>query len=86
MIEEIPYGKYIEKINNSSELSYSNISIESLPVSIEIIPHTAIIVNEVYAVEVRRQSRECPNYIKWLIVSSFCIPLVIIISSLRMNT
>jgi len=84
MIEEIPYGKYIEKINNSSDSSYSNIS--SLPVSIEIIPHTAIIMNEVYDIEVRRQSRECPNYIKWLIASSFCIPLVIILSSLRMNT
>lgn len=80
MIQEIPYGKYIEKINDLSD------SVESLPVSIEVIPHAAIIINEIYNVEVRRQSRECPNYMKWLIASSFSIPLVIILSSIRLNT
>lgn len=81
MIQEIPYGKYIEEKNDSNE------SAESLPVSIEVIPHNAIIVNEVYEVEVRQyRTRELPNYMKWLVVSSFSIPLVIIISSLRMST
>ena len=77
-MEEIPYGKYIEKINDSN--------LESLPISIEIIPHTAIIVNDVY-VERRhqRENRECPNYIKWLIASSFCIPVVIVLSSVRLS-
>jgi len=81
MIEEIPYGKYIEKINDSNNLE------ESLPVSIEVIPHTAIIVNEVY-IERRyqRENRECPNYIKWLIASSFCIPIVIVLSSIRLQS
>lgn len=76
MIQEIPYGKYIEEKNLSD-------SAETLPVSIEVIPHTAIIVHEVY-IQTRRR-RECPNYIKWLIVSSFSIPLVIILSSLRLT-
>jgi len=83
MMEEIPYGKYIEKINDSTCLNELE---KSLPVSIEVIPHTAIIINDVY-VERRyqRENRECPNYMKWLIVSSFCIPVVIILSSLRLS-
>lgn len=82
MIEEIPYGKYIEekKISETNDLD------ESLPVSIEIIPYTAIIVNEVHIQRrYQRENRECPNYVKWLIASSFCIPLVIILSSLRLT-
>ncbi len=79
MIQEIPYGKYIEEKNLSE-------SDESLPISIEIIPHTAIIVNEVYIQRrYQRENRECPNYVKWLIASSFSIPLVIILSSLRLT-
>ena len=84
MIEEIPYGKYVENINDSTRLNELE---KSLPVSIEVIPHTAIIVNEVY--EVRRQhrdeNRECPDYVKWLIASSFCIPVVIVLSSIRLS-
>ena len=97
MLQEIPYGQYIEKINqrnnindshnsnNSFDLIYSE---NSLPISIEIIPHKAIIIHEV-DVQTRSQpeyqNRECPNYIKWLLATSFCIPIVIVLSSVRLT-
>ena len=84
MLEEVPYGKYIENTNHSTRLNELE---KSLPVSIEVIPHTAIIVNEVYEVRrYQRENRECPNYIKWLIASSFCIPIVIVLSSIRLQS
>jgi hypothetical protein len=88
MLQEIPYGEYIENINETNNFKETNdsldsINTETLPVSIEVIPHKAIMIHEV-SVQGRHE-RECPNYIKWLIASSFCIPLVIVLSSVRLN-
>jgi hypothetical protein len=97
MLEEVPYGKYIENTNHSNINESNNlvdscdsvnlVDLETLPVSIEVVPHKAIIIHEVY-LQRRDQdeNRECPNYVKWLIASSFCIPLVIVLSSVRLQS
>jgi hypothetical protein len=96
MLQEIPYGQYVEtnktKEINESESNESNqlnnsfdSDLETLPVSIEVVPHKAIMIHEVYVQRTRDQNRECPNYIKWLLATSFCIPVVIVLSSVRLN-
>ena len=76
MIQEIPYGRYEKTDDSNSEL----------PLSIEVLPHKAIMIHEVYLQRRDRdENRECPDYIKWLIASSFCIPIVIILSSVRLQ-
>jgi len=98
MLEEVPYGEYIEKIkinkmketnqfDNTNELnnSFESVDLETLPISIEVVPHKAIMINEVYVQRPQDRNRECPNYIKWLLATSFCIPLVIVLSSVRLN-
>lgn len=103
MIQEIPYGMYIEK-NDLNDLNKSNVSVvlndsvmlnesnelndleKSLPVSVEVIPHKAI--HDVYHDQeirvIRRREREIPNYVKWVAFSIFCIPVLIILSSIRL--
>ena len=89
MIEEIPYAHYEKKINNESndELLLNS----ELPVSIEIIPHKAIIIHELYNIQnihtiehiQMRRNREMSCRIKILLIISFFIPFVIVISSFR---
>jgi hypothetical protein len=93
MLEEIPYGQYVEKIkpkeineSKDSNNSFDSVDLETLPISIEVVPHKAIMIHEVYLQSRSRdQNRECPNYIKWLLATSFCIPVVIVLSSVRLN-
>jgi len=90
MIQEIPYGRYEKTDDSNSEL----------PVSIEVLPHKAIMIHEIYNVQnihtieniqmrqfgqirQNRHNREISCQVKLLLIISFFVPFVIIISSFR---
>jgi hypothetical protein len=98
MLQEIPYGEYIDqeyieskinlskpfKSNQSNHLNQSN-DLENLPISIEVVPHKAIIIHEVFPVQRNQETSEIPNYLKWIVISTCCVPILIILSSVRMG-
>ena len=84
MIQEIPYGRYEKTDDSNSEL----------PLSIEVLPHKAIMIHETYNVQnihtienihIRqmRRNRGMSCHVKVLLITSFFIPVVILISRFR---
>jgi hypothetical protein len=81
MIQEIPYAEY-SKTNDLNDSSESN----NLPISIEIIPHKAIIDNRaqiIYSNEMNNRNRNEIIYIRSLIIITLCVVLILVLSSVH---
>jgi len=77
MIQEMPYAEY----SKPNELESND-----LPISIEIIPHKAIIDNRaqiMYSNEMNNRNRNEKMYIKSLIIITFCVVLILVLLSVR---
>uniref|UniRef100_A0A6C0D0L2 Uncharacterized protein n=1 Tax=viral metagenome TaxID=1070528 RepID=A0A6C0D0L2_9ZZZZ len=65
MIEEVPCGVFIKTQNDSNKNISDSIEINTLPLSIEIIPHKAILIQEAEVIIVSRNYRCNYHYSKW---------------------
>ena len=92
MIQEIPYAEY-SKTNYSNDLELNDLEsndleLNNLPVSIEIIPHKAIIDHRaqiVYSNEMNNRNRNRNEilFVKSLFTMTFCVVLILVLSSIR---
>ena len=77
MIQEIPYAIYID--TSSNNMSLNNITLTDIPLSVEIVPHKAILVHDV--IIPRSINRTIPNSYKYCIVFFASVPISLVLMS-----
>lgn len=70
MIQEIPYGIYEQNKN-----------IDNLPISLEVIPHKAILITNAHVINQSSRNDLILNIYKCVFITFFSIPIILVLIS-----